>query len=413
MNTNFDKKLTAFIENNYIEHVNLKKTLDEVKILYNQIKNNDFNYINFSNNYDKNNQEKINELIDFKINEIFNKKYNNDPIVYCQTKNTRLEFIEDESNKNSDKESIINYQNYMPEFIEDETKINAKITSLIQIFNKNNIIDYKSILLEEQNKFKKELQETIDIIKNDNYNNSEKIKKDIDNTIIKINEIDDKILILRNSIHKNFQNIDNAIQTIKSDLNHKFTNLQKNEQISKTTNNEHFNIINKHISSINNSINKNSPQKESLIDITNELNEIKSFYKNELSLLKDSINIFNSDLNEIKNKTSNYQINNSNTAIISSVDNNLDLSFNTNNNEIKDFIKNLIVEVYDTQLLQKTEKKIMHNLETKITDINKNLTEFLVKNAPELVFSNKNFTTKFEKWIQSQIKLFISSNQTV
>jgi hypothetical protein len=209
-----NKKINCILDNNYQEHLNLKKSIDELKILIsnkNLITN---NKISIENENVKN-DEKILEILDYKINENNNKL---------------LKIID---NKNNTIETEIK-EYKVPDYLLEEN-ITSKINNTIQIVLRNNNTNNKNFIFEEKQKIKKEIDEIINLIQINNKNSIEKmqnehLEKNMQNINLINNQNEEKIYTLRNNIHRNLGTIDTVIKNMKNEMNVKFHNIQKNEE---------------------------------------------------------------------------------------------------------------------------------------------------------------------------------------
>jgi hypothetical protein len=380
-----NKKLTCLIDNNYIEHVNLKNLIEELKNKIIILSKQENLLLNTKNNINQQKKEKDEEFIisrnlvfeDFKKN--FNSDFNDLLPVYIKTEQNLKNFIQENTSKTT--ETIICN-------IKTEQDLNNFVKNIIERDNNCNKQNLDHIILEineEYKNLKKEIQKKVEIIKEDNNKIEEKISKNLNE---KIKDSDDKILIVRNDTHKNFTNIDKALINLKGDLLSKINSIQKNQETLKNFFCEKVNEIENKSKGVQiKSINDEQKKEQDLIllEITN--------IKKALSLLDNTDLII-----DIVNTKTNKIIKDGYTVI---EEYNL---INEKFEKFKEKIENIVKEKNNENSIDKEIiNKVDIIISSKFVEMNKNITEFIVKNASDLVFSNKSFCTKIEKWIQSQI----------
>ncbi len=399
MENNLSKKLTCFIDNNYIEHINLKKSIDDIKNLLNE---NNYNNLLSEINIEKLNEDKTKELIKYEVNKNYDKIIN----IINDKFNKLVNNQKTTKNLSTINETNIISQIKLPDFIKDESKLDKKINDFIQIIIKNYSLNNKIFLAEEHKKFKQEFDDKFIILKTENDKSFKEIRNEIDNKIIKrITEVDEKIYLLRNNIHRTFQDIDNTIKILKNDFHVKYTNIHRNEQIFKANLNDRFKNTNITIEN-NNTIIMQKIKSEITNDyneLTNNYNELKKQYIDvnnnqselikEINFMKNTIQELNSDISSLKTQLlESYTILNENIKFKND-------KFIKNNSENN----NQIISYTNNNLTKEIFEKVEIMISTKFVELNK----YIIENAPKLVFSNRDFTSKIEIWIQSQIKLFL------
>jgi hypothetical protein len=424
-----NKKLTCLIDNNYIEHINLKKIIDELKEHQNSTLEKKQTFaVDAKNPKILNATANLPEILDYLLTKSEHPQIKKDLLPdYIKDEQNLLNFIlqsipskdlqtqviqsKEVNNLNSVSQELCHcsgscYTEKIKEDLNDFIKNIIDKSSATAIatanINKQNLDHIIFEINEEQKNLKKEIQTKIplcgpvltNIIKEEITNNKieEKISKSLND---KIKETDDKILIVRNDTHKNFTNIDKALINLKGDLLSKINSIQKNQETLKFFFCEKVNEIEKKSKETNNLPNNLVPCRTDFVSDINYKKE--QDYQRQTSSAVASppsgdINLVNTQ-KEIIDK---YNLLNEKYEKLKVHQDELIKSISEKNNEN--------MPLHGPALSgEEIINKVDIIISSKFVEMNKNITEFIIKNASDLVFSNKDFCAKIEKWIQSQI----------